>query len=84
MCGIIGAVSKNEPVDSKWFTSARDSMIHRGPNDSGIWSSKDGKILLGHRRLSIIDLPNSSNSSFSPIVLIIEPILVTIRLLLQQ
>ena len=56
MCGIIGAYSKEKPVDNNWFAIARDSMSHRGPDDMGTWSSMGGKILLGHRRLSILDL----------------------------
>jgi asparagine synthase (glutamine-hydrolysing) len=31
-------------------------MIHRGPNDAGEWWSEDGRVGLGHRRLSILDL----------------------------
>ena len=31
-----------------------DSLVHRGPDSSGIWSSGDGTVILGHRRLSII------------------------------
>ncbi len=34
----------------------RDTMIHRGPDDAGIWWSKDGQVGLAHRRLAIIDL----------------------------
>lgn len=34
----------------------RDTMHHRGPDDSGIWTSSDGLVGLGHRRLAIIDL----------------------------
>ena len=61
MCGIIGAVSKEKPIDISWFISGRDSMTHRGPNDSGMWSSKNGKIVFGHRRLSIIDLSSKGH-----------------------
>lgn len=31
-----------------------ETLLHRGPNDRGTWS--DGRISLGHRRLSVIDL----------------------------
>jgi asparagine synthase (glutamine-hydrolysing) len=31
-------------------------MIYRGPDDAGLYISENGKIGLGHRRLSIIDL----------------------------
>jgi asparagine synthase (glutamine-hydrolysing) len=34
----------------------RDTMTHRGPDDAGIWSSGDGRIVLAQRRLAIIDL----------------------------
>jgi len=54
MCGILGIVGKN--LDEKILVRMRDTMIHRGPDDSGIWLSSDRKIGLAHRRLSIIDL----------------------------
>ena len=34
----------------------RDTIAHRGPDAAGIWSSADGAVVLGHRRLAIIDL----------------------------
>ncbi len=34
----------------------RDRMALRGPDGCGGWASEDGRCLLGHRRLSIIDL----------------------------
>jgi asparagine synthase (glutamine-hydrolysing) len=33
-----------------------DSMAHRGPDDSDVTELEDGRLALGHRRLSIIDL----------------------------
>ena len=36
--------------------AGRDAMAHRGPDNAGIWWSEDGRVGLGHRRLSIIDL----------------------------
>lgn len=33
-----------------------DAIAHRGPDGEGHWQNSDGTILLGHRRLSIIDL----------------------------
>ena len=35
-------------------------MSHRGPDGAGLWVSKDGRIGLGHRRLSIIDLSEAA------------------------
>lgn len=55
MCGILGIVSCNDrEVDREVFIRARDTMIHRGPDDAGFYH--DGNVMLGHRRLSIIDL----------------------------
>src|SRR5687767_13039692 len=31
------------------------SLAHRGPDDAGIWLDADAGIVLGHRRLSVID-----------------------------
>lgn len=33
-----------------------DVMIHRGPDGGGVWRETQGRCILGHRRLSIIDL----------------------------
>jgi|TARA_A100001391_G_scaffold27780_4_gene14992 asparagine synthase (glutamine-hydrolysing) len=32
------------------------AVLHRGPDDGGIWSDSDAGIALGHRRLAILDL----------------------------
>jgi asparagine synthase (glutamine-hydrolysing) len=34
----------------------RDSLAHRGPDDAGMWTSVDGAVVLGSRRLAILDL----------------------------
>jgi len=36
--------------------AATKSLLHRGPDDGDQWLSADGRVGLGHRRLSIIDL----------------------------
>lgn len=54
MCGILGWLGAHAPGDGERFEAALDLLAHRGPDDSGIWS--DAGVLLGHRRLSIVDL----------------------------
>lgn len=56
MCGICGMYSyqKYTPVDQHVLQAMTDSMIHRGPDDEGLYCR--GPIGLGMRRLSIIDL----------------------------
>src|SRR6266704_6698368 len=56
MCGIIGVATQTAISDRGWLAAGRDAMRHRGPDDAGEWWSADGRIGLGHRRLSIIDL----------------------------
>ncbi|MCR4922829.1 MAG: asparagine synthase (glutamine-hydrolyzing) [Lachnospiraceae bacterium] len=52
MCGIFGAVNAN--IDRDLADKCLDTLIHRGPDDRGIWQEEG--ISLGHRRLSILDL----------------------------
>ncbi len=55
MCGIAGAVGVR-PIDPPVAFAMRDTLTHRGPDDSGAWFSDDRRIALLHRRLSIVDL----------------------------
>jgi len=58
MCGLVGflggssAFGDVEPL----LRRMSDALIHRGPDDSGIFYDIDNLIALGHRRLSIVDL----------------------------
>jgi asparagine synthase (glutamine-hydrolysing) len=53
MCGICGKVAL-EPVSREDIASMLSRLVHRGPDDEGIFLL--GNVGLGHRRLSIIDL----------------------------
>lgn len=63
MCGIVGI------YDSRCATTgmqaqlerARDLLQHRGPDDRGLWVDPQGACVLGHRRLSIIDLSSAGH-----------------------
>jgi asparagine synthase (glutamine-hydrolysing) len=61
MCGIIGVVSNKNEIRAELLLAGRDAMIHRGPDDAGIWFSADRTVALGHRRLSIVDLSPSGH-----------------------
>src|SRR5207249_12189721 len=59
MCGIaaIFAYGKSAPaVDRAEVIRMREQMVGRGGDGEGEWFSEDGRIGLGHRRLTIIDL----------------------------
>ena len=48
--------SEEEAVRTDLLKKALNTISHRGPDSQGIYVSADGKIALGHTRLSIIDL----------------------------
>jgi asparagine synthase (glutamine-hydrolysing) len=56
MCGISGIFhfDRQQPVDGYALRSMRDSIRHRGPDDTGEYVN--GRVGLGFNRLSIIDL----------------------------
>ena len=73
MCGILGWAGPGiPPFTPEQFKGALTLLAHRGPDDEGVWSA-DG-VMLGHRRLSIIDLtpaghqPMTSSSGRTQIV----------------
>lgn len=58
MCGLVGYVnlSGNYIPNSNVLKKMISKLNHRGPDDSGEWSSRDGRIQLAHARLAIQDL----------------------------
>lgn len=65
MCGIAGFVSRDagRPVDPRVVEKMRDRLKHRGPDAFGLYAN--GRVALGHRRLSIIDLEGGVQPMFS-------------------
>ena len=55
MCGIFGLYN-HSGFDIDLIKETLKKMSHRGPDNSSIWQDKEKKIILGHNRLSIIDL----------------------------
>ncbi len=57
MCGIAGAIVPiNSSIDRLRLDMMTSAIAHRGPDGAGSWVSPNGRVGLGHRRLSIIDL----------------------------
>lgn len=58
MCGIAGLCNWGNNWQQN-IERMNEKMYHRGPDASGIWASEDHTVVLGHRRLSIVDLTPS-------------------------
>src|SRR3954466_7426903 len=56
MCGIVAIFSRRAPISPPAIERATHSLYHRGPDGQRHWISPDGRVALGHARLSIIDL----------------------------
>ncbi len=58
MCGLAGFIGRPGPLD---LLAARgkamaDALVHRGPDDAGVWVDAQAGLCLAHRRLAIVDL----------------------------
>ncbi|MBF0245125.1 MAG: asparagine synthase (glutamine-hydrolyzing) [Planctomycetes bacterium] len=54
VCGIAGIYGTDAPLDE--VGGMVRAMVHRGPDDSGIFFRPEAGLALGHQRLSIVDL----------------------------
>ncbi|MBK8515211.1 MAG: asparagine synthase (glutamine-hydrolyzing) [Saprospiraceae bacterium] len=59
MCGICGIISSENVVNNDIVLRMLSKMSHRGPDASDFWCGNN--IVLGHRRLAIIDLSSGGN-----------------------
>ena len=63
MCGILGYFSKSVSANLDFeFKKSLRELSHRGPDAEGIeeFTLRTGKLLFGHRRLSILDLSHQA------------------------
>jgi asparagine synthase (glutamine-hydrolysing) len=67
MCGIVGIASARGAPNVETVIRMRDTLRHRGPDDEGVWREDDGTVVLGHRRLSIIDLSPGGHQPMSDV-----------------
>jgi len=60
MCGFAGFIDASPFLPSmEWpaiLGRMGEAIMHRGPDDSGVWMDVDSGIGLSHRRLSVVDL----------------------------
>lgn len=57
MCGIFGYWDRSrQPLQDGVLRAMAQSLVHRGPDDEGIWHPAARGVAIGNRRLSIIDI----------------------------
>jgi asparagine synthase (glutamine-hydrolysing) len=56
LCGVFEYGAAQPRVSAALVERMRDTMVHRGPDDAGVYVSDDRRVGLGNRRLSIVDL----------------------------
>ena len=61
MCGISGFYSNSLSTFDNAIIKMNSAIYHRGPDTNGQWYDKNSGVVLGHQRLSIIDLSKSGN-----------------------
>ena len=65
MCGIFGII--NLKIEEKYLSNLIKIMNHRGPDESGYYKdiNDESLVILGHNRLSILDIENGSQPMIS-------------------
>ena len=65
MCGITGFLDRNINTSNQEIeiilARMNQRLLHRGPDDDGVWLDSSQGIGLGHRRLSILDLSDAGH-----------------------
>jgi len=56
MCGILGTIRSSADLSPASFDRMLDTLTQRGPDGRGVEILAEGRVILGHRRLAIIDL----------------------------
>jgi len=60
MCGIAGWIAYEGGVGAQTLSAMGAAIAHRGPDGSGEWTDRRGRVGFAHRRLSIIDLSSAA------------------------
>ena len=66
MCGLTGFIAKTEANDLPMqdiIAAMTNALVHRGPDDNGVWVDDRRQVALGHTRLAIQDI---SKNGFQP------------------
>src|SRR6266545_4813374 len=56
MCGLVALVDTRRTITADLLSRMRQAIVHRGPDEQGLWISAERHVGFGTCRLSIIDL----------------------------
>jgi asparagine synthase (glutamine-hydrolysing) len=56
MCGFVGVIDSERRLEERLVVRMRETIVHRGPDEAGVWVAPDRSVGFGTRRLKIIDL----------------------------
>ncbi len=65
ICGILNYGSSSQPVSESLLKKMSDTILHRGPDDSGAYLSPKRNLGFGFRRLAIVDLSPAGHQPMS-------------------
>lgn len=65
MCGILGIWQRQGDHTLDWFDQALQSLHRRGPDGEGRQAFHHGRVILGHKRLAIIDIGDAGSQPLS-------------------
>ncbi|HLG43125.1 MAG TPA: asparagine synthase (glutamine-hydrolyzing) [Planctomycetota bacterium] len=65
MCAIAGIIAFDGRVSPQMLHAMAIRQAHRGPDGSGEWISKDGRVGFAHRHLAILDLTDRAAQPMS-------------------
>lgn len=71
MCGLAGFLDfdqvRSRDESARLIEQMTQKLVHRGPDDHGVWINESGSVAIGHRRLSILDTsPHGRQPMVSP------------------
>jgi asparagine synthase (glutamine-hydrolysing) len=62
MCGICGYwAPENSPEWRDAIFNMNAAIVHRGPDDTGVWRDENAGIVMGHQRLAIVDVTRAGH-----------------------
>lgn len=63
MCGFVGFIDQsiNHFLAIEFLSKMSRAIVHRGPDDEGVWFDENYGIGMAHRRLSILDLSEAGH-----------------------